>query len=399
MGRVRMALNLPNSRRRTSWSREKRSGPLTTKPQPLSGGVVGWFMLPRAQSTAPRCTRDRSRQCPSMADPIHKPSLIDLALDAKAALILGLGGGGDVIQSIPVVNLLRKLGVESIITGGVSCQWWTPDGNPLADEWGTAVMGPTIYDAGKLEKAESWARHVVAVNSESHLDGRQPCEAKLAGRLGEDAMVVCGLTGGVQGLADSLREVVEARGIDLIVGVDIGSDSFHNGQEAVPAKTSMVDFMSLASVVQQPCATVYGVAGYGCDGEMELSELDERVATVMKAGGYLGAHGLTQSDVATMVRASEIYPDPVEPMSFKAAQGELGLHNVWTHGPWGTVVRVTPLAAVMMFFDPRTMAEVNSKGILALQPSTSLGEAETIFKEKLGQFPESRLKPVIRFFD
>jgi len=328
-----------------------------------------------------------------------KPSVIDLALGAKNAIIMGIGGGGDIIQGIPPANLLRKLGVERIYMGGVSCQWWTPDGNPLSDTWGTAVMGPTIYEVAELEPSERWAPKVLSVEPETNFHGRRPCEARLAGRLGESAMFAAGLTGGVVELAESLRQVVVEKQIDLFIGVDIGSDSFHDGKEAVPAKTSMVDFMSLGAMLQLPCPVVYGVSGYGCDGEMQIEELDERVGRVMRAGGYLGAHGLTQEDVRQMAAASEHYPDPVEPMSFRAARGELGFNNVWTHGPWGTVVNVTPLASVMMFFDPNTVVETCSKGVLAMQRSRSLAEAESIFKDELGGFPESRLKPVIKFFD
>ena len=193
--------------------------------------------------------------------------------------------------------------------------------------------------------------------------------------------------------------MVEQKRIDLFVGVDIGSDSFHDGKEAVPAKTSMVDFMSLGAMAQMPCPVVYGVAGYGCDGEMQLEELDHRVSRVMKAGGYLGAHGITQADVADMAKASEIYPDPVEPMSYKAAQGKFGFKNVWTHGPWGTVVKVTPLAAVILFFDPVAMIENCSTGVKVLQSTASLQEVENRFREQLGGFPESRLRKVIKFFD
>ena len=52
----------------------------------------------------------------------------------------------------------------------------------------------------------------------------------------------------------------------------------------------------------------------------------------------------------------------------------------------------------MLFFDPKTMAEVNSTGILAIQKSTSLAEAEAIFKEELNQYPESKLHPTIEIF-
>ena len=209
---------------------------------------------------------------------------------------------------------------------------------------------------------------------------------------------MAGLLGGAAGLGESLKSFVEEKQIDLVVGVDIGSDSFHRGDEVQPAHTSLVDFMSLGALLALDCPIFYGVSGYGCDGEMQLSELDERVGVVMRNGGYLGAHGLTQADVKTMLHACEVYPDPVEPLAPLAATGELGLRRVNTHGPWGTPVQVTPAAAVMFFFDPRVMAETCSKGILALKDTTSLEEAERIFREDLGEYPESQLMPTIQFF-
>ena len=333
-----------------------------------------------------------------MKESTPKPSLIDLALRSRTAMVMGIGGGGDAIQGIPVANLLGKLGVEKIYLGGVACQWWTADGKPMADVWGSAVMGPTLYPVAELCKASLKAPQFAVVNRASHCRGRHPCEARLADLLKPKTTFIAGLTGGVAGLTDSLNQVIEEEGIDLFVGVDIGSDSFHDGTEACPAKTSMVDFMSLGAMTRLNCPAVYGVSGYGCDGEMQLEELDERVSRVMRAGGYLGAHGLTQADVLEMKRASAVYPDPVEPMSFRAARGEFGWKNVWTHGPFGTVVKVTPLAAVMLFFDPQVVVESCSTGVKLLRDTTSLTEVERIFKEQLGQYPESLMHPVIDFF-
>lgn len=332
-----------------------------------------------------------------MSSPNPKPSLLEIALKSKRALILGLGGGGDVIQGIPVARLFQALNFEDIFIGGVSCQWWMPDGAPQSDVYGVSVLGPTLYDIRELEPAEDLAPNLRGVTPQSSIGECRPAEAVLADLL-PGKPFVGGLTEGVQGLAAGLKEFVETRRIDLVVGVDIGSDSFHRGDEVQPAHTSMVDFMSIGALLDLPCPVFYGVSGYGCDGEMQLSELDERVGAVMAAGGYLGAHGLTQGDVQAMLHACEVYPDPVEPLAPLAATGELGLRRVNTHGPWGTPVHVTPLAAVMLFFDPGVMAETVSRGILALKPSNSLEEAERIFREDLKEFPESRLFPTIQFF-
>ena len=70
-----------------------------------------------------------------------KASLLEVALKSKRALILGLGGGGDVIQGIPVAQLFQMLGFEEIYIGGVSCQWWMPDGSPQSEVYGVSVLG------------------------------------------------------------------------------------------------------------------------------------------------------------------------------------------------------------------------------------------------------------------
>jgi hypothetical protein len=326
-----------------------------------------------------------------------RPSLLELALACKSALVIGIGGGGDVIQTIPVVNFLRRLKVPEIVVGGVGCAWWTPEGEAISSQEGIYIYGPTVYDVEELEPCEKWGPGVVGVSSKSNWKGRRPAEAVLAHLLPGTPFLVS-LMGGAQGMLAALRHVIEARKIDLVVAVDIGSDAFHDGREASKAYTSLVDFISLAALSQLDVPVVYGLSGYGADGEMQLEELDERVARVMKAGGYLGATGLTQEDVAQMSEACGLYPDPVEPMAPAAARGELGLHNVNTKGPWGVVIRLTPLAAVTLHFDPRVMIAEVCRGVSALTQTRSLAEAEEIYRTQLGEIPETRLEKMVRFF-
>ena len=333
-----------------------------------------------------------------MPSKIHPDdSLHSLVSNAKRVLIFGIGGGGDVIQAIPVANHLRRLGVETFYIGGVSCSWWTPLGEAVSADPSSSVLGPTIYEVEKLAPAEHLAAGVVGVSTASEIAGRQPAEAILADLL-PGRPFVASVRGGAVGLRDGLRETIEKNGIDLVIGVDIGSDAFHDGHEVSKAHTSLVDFISLAALIQLDVPVLYGMAGYGCDGEMQLEELDARVSRVMAAGGYIDAIGLTRRDVREMLHASELYPDPVEPMAPLAARGEFGLRCVNTHGPWGTVIRVTPVAAVILFFDPHVMVEEACTGVKALVGTTSLEEAETIFREELGELPETQLEPMIRFF-
>jgi hypothetical protein len=325
----------------------------------------------------------------------YKPSLTEAALKSRRAIVMGIGGGGDVIQAIPIANYLSLLGVEEIYVGGVGCQWWAPKGEALPNNW-ARVCGPTILDVSRMENVDLWAPMVVGVRADSHFNGQRPAEAVLRDSLPWDVFIA-GLTQGVVGLRDSLQQVINDREIDLFVGVDVGSDSWHRGDEAMPASSSLVDFMSLSAMIQLDCHVIFGFSGYGCDAEMQLEELEERVAKAMQAGGYLGAYGITQRDAAQMLAACEAHYDPIEHWAPRAARGEIGLKYLAVVSPWGRVARVTPHAATFMFFDPHVVVNEVSTGVRALMRTQSLSEAEQIFRDELGQFPETQAKYVVNY--
>lgn len=325
-----------------------------------------------------------------------RPSLTELALGSKRALIIGVGGGGDVIQAIPVSNYLKLLGVEEVIVGGVGSSWWMPEGSPISQDPTAMTYGPTVYDVHELTHSKPWVTGIVGVEAGSSYGACQPAEAVLADLL-PGTPFVARLTHGVVGLRDSLRALIAERQIDLVVGVDIGSDSFHDGTEVIGAQTSLVDFMVIGALTQLDVPVVYALAGYGSDGEMQLEELDERVGRVMKAGGFLGAIGLTHRDVEEMLAACALYPDPIEHYAALAARGEFGYRKVQTNTPWGGAVKITPLAAMILFFDPRVMVAEACKGVTVLQQTTSIAEAEELYATVLGEIPETRLEAVIRF--
>lgn len=325
-----------------------------------------------------------------------RASFTELARGAKRALIIGVGGGGDVIQSIPVGNHLKLLGVEEVIVGGVGSSWWMPEGSPISRDPTSMTYGPTVYDVHSLSHAETWVPGIVGVERRSGLGAQQPAEAVLADLL-PGTPFVASLADGVVGLRDALRALIAARGIDLVVGVDIGSDSFHDGTEVIGAQTSLIDFMVIGALTQLDVPVVYALAGYGADGEMQLEELDERVGRVMKAGGFLGAIGLTHRDVEEMLAACALYPDPIEHYAALAARGEFGYRKVQTNTPWGHAVKITPLAALILFFDPAVMVVEACRGVTALKETTSIAEAEEIYANVVGELPETRLEPVVRF--
>lgn len=321
-----------------------------------------------------------------------KQSLQELAIGKKKALLLGVGGGGDIVQGIPVRNFLRLLGVEEIILGGISCQWW-----PFATEGPYSyILAPTIYAVHDLANSRKLNDTAAIVNARSSVYGKRPAEAKVAEALACET-VVLGVDQGARGVVQGLHKLIEHYGLELVVAMDVGSDSFFsNTDEVRHPRTPMGDSLSLAGLYQLELPVVYGLAGYGCDGEMELEDLERNVAKVMRAGGFLGAYGLTQQDVLDMEKACAAFPDPVEKWPYEAARGNLGLKNMKLMEAWGATVRLTPLTAVTLFFDLKTLVHVVATPVQTILNTTSLREAEEIFLQQ-GILPETRLPKTVNF--
>lgn len=116
------------------------------------------------------------------------------------------------------------------------------------------------------------------------------------------------------------------------------------------------------------------------------------MASVMAAGGYLGAHGLTPRDVEALTRILEPFPDEqVEIWPREAARGRLGTH--YCKGWWA--IDVSPLAAVTMFFDPHALATLNPVPGLVVG-TRSLIEAEEAVIANTNVIPETRLPLALR---
>jgi len=324
-----------------------------------------------------------------------KESLTELALQSKRALIMGIGGGGDIILTLPLANFLSQLGVNEITIGGVSSQWWNPTGGSTKENF---VLAPIVYDVTKLSNIELIEPLLVRVNSRSTYNGFQPAEAAIS-EASKWPVIIGGLTNGVIGLRDSINAFIRDYKIDLFVGADIGAHSFHDGKETTPPFSSLISLMTLSAMLQFDCPVVYAFAGYTCDAEMEVEELDERLSKIMKSGGFLGAYGLTPQDVNTYLLACEKFVDPIEPIIAHAAQGDLGWKRIPVMAPWGRRAYINPLSAIYLFIDPLTLVNEVSKCALLLKETSSLNEAEDIYQNKLGLIPETRLKRTINFLE
>ncbi len=303
-------------------------------------------------------------------------SFLDLVLKSKGALVAG-GGASDFVNGLPIISYLKKLGVEKVYLGNLACHWW--------EKKGQITLSPELFSIDCVENAERIADTVALVNKDSKVktkiyEGRLP-EAKVSEIIGEP-VVLLSASKGVKGLVDGLNTFFEKYGIDLFINVDCGADSLYDG-ETGEAITPLHDFIMLATSVQVKADSVLALTGYAVDGELALEEVDKLVGRLIAERGFIGAIGITPEDADLLGKVYSKAYDPIDALVLEAAKGNVGIHRALKF----RIIKVTPLAAVILFFDPKVVMKHSPAKVL--KETTSLKMAEEKLLEA-GVYPETR---------
>jgi hypothetical protein len=281
---------------------------------------------------------------------------------ARRPLVLGIGGGGDVVGALATAELSRAYGGRPIL-GGVTWERRPIDPDP----------GPRAE--AEIEGARRLAPGVLAAGSATRVraSGVVFAEARMAGLLGEETVLV-DATLGPAAIADGLAEAAAELGADLIVFVDVGGDALAHGDEPGLA-SPLCDALMLAAAAhlakRSVCPTggehdasaggipdtgggpaaipvLGGIFGVGCDGELTVGEVLERIAEVAAAGGFAGARGLTEGVAERLERAVEAIPTEASAQALRCFRGELGEATI-RRGR--RTVELSPLGALTFYFD------------------------------------------------
>jgi hypothetical protein len=145
---------------------------------------------------------------------------------------------------------------------------------------------------------------------------------------------------------------MEARGCDLVLGVDVGGDVLAHGDE--PGLLSpLCDAVMLAAIARVADAGVpalCGIVGAGCDAELTPDEVLERIAELGAAGALAGARAISPRIAARMDEAIAAVPTEASALAVRCARGETG--PVPIRGGRSTA-QLSPLGALIFLFDPR----------------------------------------------
>jgi hypothetical protein len=269
---------------------------------------------------------------------------------SRRPLVLGIGGGGDVVGALATAEACRLHGAEPVV-GGVTWERRPIDPQP----------GPRAES--EIEGARRLAVGVLAASPGTRVreSGVLFAESRMAELLNEETILVDATLGPSQ-LADGLAAAATALGADLIVFVDVGGDALAHGDEPGLA-SPLCDAVMLATaarLAERGAPVLGGIFGIGCDGELTPAEVLERLAELGAAGGLAGARGLTPAVAERLEEAVRAVPTEASAQALRCFRGEIGTSAI---RQGRRSVELSPAGALTFYFD--SVAALRSAARLA----------------------------------
>jgi hypothetical protein len=235
---------------------------------------------------------------------------VGLVAAAQRVLVVGIGGGGDVVGALAAAQAARALGTDAII-GGITWERRPVDPLPGPRRLDEITGAQPLHEAVALAGADTIGP-----------GGFRFCEADMVAFLGEPVVLV-DPNPGPAAIAAGLDAAAAQLECDLVVLLDVGGDVLAHGHEPGLA-SPLADAILLAAAPQMATPTIGIIFGIGCDGELTPTEVLERLEEVRAAGGDLGDLPLPAAALNVVEGALAHVTTEASAMAVRCARGETG---------------------------------------------------------------------------
>jgi hypothetical protein len=250
--------------------------------------------------------------------------------------VLGIGGGGDVVGSLAIARRCEELGTPFVL-GGVAWERLPIDPKP----------GPR--PVAEIRDGDPLGKHAVLARPETATaDGVLFSESHMARHLGRPTVLI-DVSDGAPGAAEGIGAAAGLLGCDLVIYADVGGDAIATGRE--PGLGSpLCDAVMLAAGLRLGGRLdgVAAVIGPGCDGELTVEEVLERIAALAVAEAWVGSSSITRLHAEELERAALECGTEASMQLVRCARGELGEAEI--RGGRRRVA-LGPVGALSFYFD------------------------------------------------
>ena len=226
------------------------------------------------------------------------------------ALLIGIGGGGDIVGTIPTADMLEMFDIECVF-GGLSWERFTYDPEPGPRKFHETKNVRKLNDVVWFANRDSIAR-----------SGARFAEAGFSEVIGEETLLI-GIDSGPEAVAEGIYDAAQFLGADLVVGVDVGGDVVAQGHEPGLMSPLADSIMTAAfAKLEQRMPALIGLFGYGSDGELTLDELEASIKIKLKGNAVLGSWGITHDALARLEDVIAVVPTEASRLPVDYFKGE-----------------------------------------------------------------------------
>lgn len=277
------------------------------------------------------------------------------------ALVLGIGGGGDVVGALAIAREIERAG-RRVELGGVAWERFAVDPHHA---------GPRPLD--HLSGVERLGGAAALSGGEGRTpEGVRLAEAGVAAHLGRPTALV-DVNDGPAAIAAGIEAAADRLECDLVVLLDVGGDVLATGAE--PGLSSpLCDALLLAAAAHLPdrIATVGCAFGAGCDGELTVAEVLGRVAVLAREEAWTGTVSPGPDSAREVVAVAAEVPTEASLLAARCALGETGPAPI--RGGRRTV-ELGPVGALGFAFDARRAIGPAAPLAALIAGSSSIEEA------------------------
>jgi hypothetical protein len=268
--------------------------------------------------------------------------------NCKNLLIAGMGGGFDVFCGLPIYFELKKHGINAHLANFSFSDIESVD-------FGTRLTKTLVGITPIAERVFPYFPELHLVNWFKE-------------KRNEDVTIWCFHKTGAAPLTENYKVLAEHLSLDGILLVDGGVDSLVRGDEA-ELGTAIEDLTSLYAVNQLSDVPTRLLAciGFGAEQNLPHAHIFENIASLTKAGGFLGSCSLTPQmdsyqaydEAVTYVQSNEFQdPSVINSSIVSAVRGHYGDYHL-TEKTKRAHLWISPLMPIYWFFDFECVVKQN----------------------------------------